>query len=363
MGLVSLTLRHFRLFTDVTVAPDQGAVTVFLSPNGTGKTSVLEAIHFLGTGRSFRTSTAGDVIANGQTTAEIHGLFDHDGRRITVDFTITRGERSVTKRMLINGQRPVNQAAAAEVVPLSIFTPDGVDMIRRGPETRRDFMSDHVVAIHPAVGDVADRYDRVVRQRNAILRSGRENGPTPFLRRELEPWTTQFLELAESYTQHRHRFITDLVDLAQDAYRGLTDSRDVLTLGYEQSWTGELSHALGEVDREEWARGTTVLGPHRDDFYVEINGRDARRQASQGEQRSAALALRLAAHHLHEQVRGQRPLLLLDDVFSELDPLRCDRLLTLLPVGQTLLTTASPLPSGMQPGSILDISGGGYVAP
>ena len=363
MGLVSLTLRHFRLFDDVTVAPDQGAVTVFLSPNGTGKTSILEAIHYLGTGRSFRTSSAGDVIANGHQLAEIHGIFDHEGRRITVDFTISRGERSVTKRMLINGQRPLNQAAAADVVPLSIFTPDGVDMIRRGPETRRDFVSDHVVAIHPDVGDVADRYERVVRQRNVILRSGRENGPTSSLRRDLEPWNIQFIELALAYSEHRRRFITDLIELAQEAYRGLTDSRDVLTLGYEQSWSGDLSAALRDVDREEWARGTSVLGPHRDDFFVEINGRDARRQASQGEQRSAALALRLAAHHLHEQVRRQRPLLLLDDVFSELDPLRCNRLLTLLPVGQTLLTTASPLPSGMQPASILDISGGGYVAP
>jgi DNA replication and repair protein RecF len=363
VGLVSLTLRHFRLFEELTINPDASAVTVFLSPNGTGKTSVLEAIHFLGTGRSFRTSTAGDVIATGHRAAEIHGLFDHDGRRITVDFTITRGERSVLKKMLINGQRPVNQSAAADVVPLSVFTPDGVDMIRRGPENRRDFLTDHVVAIYPSVGDVVERYERVLRQRNSILRAARETGPTAFARTELEPWTAQLIELAETYSRHRERLVTELIPRADQAYRGLTDSRDELTLRYEYGWSGDIREALHAAEREEWARGMTVVGPHRDDIAVAINGRDARRQASQGEQRSAALALRLAAHHHHEAIRHHRPLLLLDDVFSELDPQRCDRLLHLLPVGQTLLTTASPLPGSMTPASLLDVTGATRVAP
>jgi DNA replication and repair protein RecF len=105
-------------------------------------------------------------------------------------------------------------------------------------------------------------------------------------------------------------------------------------------------------------RGSTVIGPHHDDLLVELNGRDSRHQASQGEQRTLALALRLAGHELIKNARGIDPLLLLDDVFSELDPYRSDQLLELLPKGQTLVTTASPLPSGMEPAVVIDLTKG-----
>ncbi|MDE3065348.1 MAG: DNA replication and repair protein RecF, partial [Acidobacteriota bacterium] len=129
-----------------------------------------------------------------------------------------------------------------------------------------------------------------------------------------------------------------------------------VSLAYERSWEGELLEALGRCREEDRVRGHTTIGPQRDDLAVTLDGRDARRQASQGEQRSLALALRLAGHHLVQARRGVDPLLLLDDVFSELDPGRAERLLHLLPAGQTLVTTASPLPTGMTPAVVVDLT-------
>ena len=232
MGLHELTLRNFRTFKELHLEPDRDAVTVFLSPNGTGKTSVLEAVYALATAQSFRTSSAIDMIRTNETQSEVHGVLFQNDRRVQVDLTINKGVKNTTKKMLINGNKPKSRTELADVLPITIFTPEGVGIVRRH----------------------------------------------------------------------------------------------------------------------------TTTGPHRDDIMFSINTRDARRQASQGEQRSIALALRLAGHNLVKQERGVEPLLLLDDVFSELDPLRSNRLLQLLPTGQTLVTTASPLPHGMNPAVVIDVT-------
>jgi DNA replication and repair protein RecF len=147
-----------------------------------------------------------------------------------------------------------------------------------------------------------------------------------------------------------------LAPLVANFYQELSESDSVVAITYEQSWNGELRDALAKSFDDDRFRGYTTVGPHRDDLGVSLEGRDARRQASQGEQRSLALALRLAGHELVRQRRGMDPLLLLDDVFSELDPVRSLRLLGLLPAGQTLVTTASPLPGALTPAAVIDLS-------
>ena len=154
----------------------------------------------------------------------------------------------------------------------------------------------------------------------------------------------------------REKTITQLLPLVQHFYEELSESSTPIGVSYERSWSGNLSTALTKSLNDDLYRRHTTVGPHRDDIMLSINTRDARRQASQGEQRSIALALRLAGHTLVKQERGIEPLLLLDDVFSELDPLRSNRLLQLLPTGQTLVTTASPLPHGMNPAVVIDVT-------
>jgi DNA replication and repair protein RecF len=357
VGLHELTLRNFRLFREYTFEPDPEAVTVFLSPNGTGKTSVLEAVHALATASSFRTSAASDMIRNGEITAEVHGVIFQGERRIQVDLTLTRGVRNTTKRMLVNGQRPGSRAELSEALPLTVFTPEGVDVVRGGPEHRRSFITTLLTDVDPLTGDAIERFSRVLSQRNALLRSLEASRPSLTQQRDLDQWTNDFCVASEHLLAHRETLLKNLAPLVADSYHELAQNDVEVGVRYERSWGGELLKALERASDDDRFRGYTTIGPQRDDIELSLEGRDARRQASQGEQRSLALALRLAGHELVRRRRGVDPLLLLDDVFSELDPVRSNRLLGLLPAGQTLVTTASPLPGALTPAAVIDLAG------
>jgi DNA replication and repair protein RecF len=356
VGLEELTVRDFRLFRELTFTPDPDAVTVLLSANGTGKTSVLEAVYALATATSFRSAAASDMIRAGSDLAEVHGVAHQRERRVQVDLTLTRGAHHTTKRMLVNGQRPRSRAEIAEVLPLTVFTPEGVDVIRQGPENRRVYLTNLLTDVDPSNGEVVERFHRVLSQRNALLRALEGRWPGVAQRDELDVWTHDFAQVSCQVVTARVELVAQLAPLVDEAYRALAETDQVVTLDYERSWEGPLEEALGRCRDEDRVRGHTTIGPQRDDAAVTLDGRDARRQASQGEQRSLALALRLAGHRLVQGRRGVDPLLLLDDVFSELDPARAERLLHLLPVGQTLVTTASPLPSGMSPAAVVDLT-------
>jgi DNA replication and repair protein RecF len=356
VGLHELTLRNFRLFRELTFEPDRDAITVLISPNGTGKTSVLEAVYALATASSFRTGAASDMIRNGEAIAEVHGVIFQRERRVQVDLTLTRGVRNTTKRMLVNGQRPRSRAEVAEALPLTVFTPEGVDVIRGGPEHRRNYLTTLLTDVEPLTGETIERFARVLSQRNALLRALEGNRPSPSQQSELELWTSDFCEISAELVAHRTALTESLDPLVATFYRELSESDSVARVDYERSWHGELRDALAASFDDDRFRGYTTVGPHRDDLEISLEGRDARRQASQGEQRSLALALRLAGHELVHQRRGVDPLLLLDDVFSELDPARSHRLLSLLPAGQTLVTTASPLPGALTPAAVIDLS-------
>ncbi len=356
MGLHELTLRNFRLFGEFSFEPDPDAVTVFLSPNGTGKTSILEAVNALATASSFRTNSASDMIRNKETTAEVHGVMFQRERRVQVDLTLTRGVRNTTKRMLVNGQRPRSRSELAEALPLTVFTPEGVDVVRGGPEHRRTYLTNLMTDVEPRTADAIERFNRVLSQRNALLRALEGSRPSTAQQSELDLWTSDFCEVSEELLGHRHALIDQLAPLVTRFYQELAEDSCAVGVIYEASWTNELREALTTSFSDDRFRGYTTVGPHRDDVSLSLEGRDARRQASQGEQRSLALALRLAGHELVHQRRGVDPLLLLDDVFSELDPVRSNRLLQLLPAGQTLVTTASPLPSALTPAALIDLT-------
>lgn len=356
MGLHELTLRHFRCFNELQLRPDPEAVTVLLSPNGTGKTSVLEAVHALATASSFRTTSASDMVATGDTIAEVHGLLFHHERRVQVDLTLTRGPRSTAKHMLVNGQRPTSRSALAEVLPLTVFTPEGVDVIRHGPEQRRNLLNQLLSDLAPQSSEILERFQRSLTQRNAFFRALRGEVPTTSQRDELGVWDQEFIASSYQLVERREDFITRVAPLVEGVYQELAQTTAGVSLGYETSWGEDLEQAMHRALRDDVARGYSTVGPQRDDVVTQLHGRDARRQASQGEQRSLALAFRLGAHQLIKSLRNVDPLLLLDDVFSELDPQRSEQLLRLLPRGQTLVTTSVPLPAPMRPASIIDVT-------
>ena len=356
MGLHELTLRNFRTFKELRLEPDRDAVTVFLSPNGTGKTSVLEAVYALATAQSFRTSSAIDMIRTNETQSEVHGVLFQNDRRVQVDLTISKSVKNTTKKMLINGNKPKSRTELADVLPITIFTPEGVGIVRESPENRRTFLTGVIEDQEPKTAVLVERFNKILKQRNALLYALDGQTPTSSQKNELDIWTSDFIDVSNEVIEVREKTIALLLPLVQHFYEELSQSTTPIGVSYERSWSGELSGALSGCLNDDLFRRHTTTGPHRDDIMLSINTRDARRQASQGEQRSIALALRLAGHHLVKQERGVEPLLLLDDVFSELDPLRSNRLLQLLPTGQTLVTTASPLPLGMNPAVVIDVT-------
>jgi DNA replication and repair protein RecF len=358
VGLVELQLTNFRVFESRHVTPPADAVTVFLSPNGTGKTSILEAVFALATGGSFRTTSASDLLRTGSDAAAVHGLAFQGTRRLDMKLQLKRGARNVTKRLTINEQRPQTYAEIYDVFPVTIFTPEGVDMVRREPSGRRDFLTRLIVNLDPRTSDVVDRFERVLRQRNALLKSLSGELPTAMQRDELDIWTSEFVEVGEMLVAAREKVLTPLAELTASYYEEIAGGSGDVGLAYERSWSGELAPSLEAAFRDDRYRGHTTLGPHRDDIRITLDQRDARRQASQGEQRSVALSMLLAGDALVRRERDISPLLMLDDVFSELDPVRCSRLLHLLPSGQTLVTTASPLPQELLPAVIIDLSKG-----
>ncbi len=356
MGLHELTVRNFRIFEEYSFHPDPDAVTVFVSPNGTGKTSVLEAVYCLGTLGSFRTNSSSHLIHSGSVQAEVHGVVFQQERRLQVDLTLTKNEHRTTKQMLVNGKKPASRALLAELMPITIFTPEGVEIIRESGSHRRHFLDLLIGDVAPENEETVATFIRVLKQRNAFLKSLEKQLPTGSIEAELTVWTLQFVQSAEKLNQLRIEIIKQLTPLVQQKYSQISQQDDRVELKFQNSWSGNLNDELAKKFRHEVLRGSTELGPHLDDLLIELNGRDSRHQASQGEQRTLALALRLAGHELIKKTRGVDPLLLLDDVFSELDPYRSDQLLELLPKGQTLVTTASPLPSGMEPAVVIDLT-------
>ncbi len=281
MGLHELRLRDFRLFQELSFQPDAHAITVLLSANGTGKTSILEAVYALATASSFRTSVASDMIRSGEAGSEVHGVLFQRERRIQVDLTLTRGVRNTTKRMLVNGQRPKSRAALAEALPLTVFTPEGVDIVRQGPENRRLFLTNLMTDVDPASSDVVERFTRILSQRNALLRALASERPTSSQLAELDVWTSDFCKVSDELIILRLRLLEELAPLVARYYRELADDESTVDLSYERSWRGELVDALRAAFDDDRFRGHTTLGPQRDDIALGLNGRDTRRQASQ----------------------------------------------------------------------------------
>ena len=236
-------------------------------------------------------------------------------------------------------------------VLVTVFSPDDIEVVKGAPQSRRQYLDEILVALHPKHNAAHVELERVLKQRNALLRSaaGTLRGS---MASTLDVWDSKLADVGEAIADARESLVASLQDESDQAYLKLSaaracEPRSACGLRYERSWEGSLLSALGGARTEDVRRGVTSVGPQRDDLFMSIEGLAARTQASQGEQRSLALALRLGGHSLVTDRQGSSPVLLLDDVFSELDPHRSAALAACLPEGQTLLTSAGPVPEGL----------------
>lgn len=358
MLIEHLELVDFRNYSSASFDLAAG-VTCVQGRNGQGKTNLAEALSYLATLGSFRGVNADALVRVGADNGYVRAtVCDDDGRRSLIEAEISRVGRS---RVQVNKQRLQRTRDLLGTVRVSVFSPDDLALIKGGPGERRTFCDDALVALATKNDQLRRDLDRVLRQRGTLLRSA-GGRLTDEVEVSLDVWDARFVEVGERVGHARAVLVERLSPLVMQAYAHLAGDEVPIGLEYNPPWRAVgLASSLSAARADDVRRGQSTVGPHRDDVELSINGLPARTHASQGEQRTLALSLRLAAHRLVAERVGSTPVLVLDDVLSELDEGRAAALLRDLPAGQVVITTAAPLPVAAHPDHLITIDGGAIV--
>ena len=351
----SLQLVDFRNYTNASIVLGPGTTAV-LGDNGQGKTNLAESLGYLATLDSFRGAPVDAMIRAGAETAVVRAEVRHDdGRDLLIEAEINRNGRN---RILVNRQRLARSRELLGVLRVSVFAPDDLALVKGGPGERRRWMDDSLVSLAVKHDALRLEIDRILKQRNSLLKQagGRLNEDVSMT---LDVWDAKLAQSGEQLGHARATLVARLTPMVTDAYEQLAGQPTPIELVYEPAWrrTG-LLQALAASRMDDVRRQSSMVGPQRDDVDLGINGMPARTHASQGEQRCLALAIRLATHRLVAEKVGSPPILVLDDVLSELDPSRATALLAHLPAGQVIITSAGALPVDAHPQRILRITSG-----
>jgi DNA replication and repair protein RecF len=353
-----IELVDFRNYSSAVFELTSG-VTAVLGRNGQGKTNLAEALAYLATLSSFRGAPPDALIRVGADLGIIRAsIREDDGREVLIEAELTRTGRN---RVQVNRQRLNRTRDLLGSMRVSVFAPDDLVLVKGGPAERRGFLDDTLVALATKYDATRLELDRIVRQRNVLLKQA-GGKLTPEVEATLDVWDQRFVAVSEPFGHARATLIARAQPMVVEAYEQLAGRPVAVDLVYEPAWRRSgLAAALTAHRNDDVRRGVSTVGPHRDDVEIALAGLPSRTHASQGEQRTLALALRLAAHRLVAERTGSTPVLVLDDVLSELDPERSTALLAHLPPGQVIITSASPLPPDARPERVLEIRAGTVV--
>ena len=322
--------------------------------NGQGKTNLLEAVAHLA-GSSLRGATTEAMVRVGAERAVVRADALRGPRELLIEAEIAARGRS---RMQLNRQPVKRRRDLLDALSVTLFSPDDLVLVKGGPGERRSWLDEAAVGLDPQTDGVRSDVERILKQRNALLKQsrGRLDEAAALT---LDVWDDRLARAGEALAERRAAALAELVPRIAQAYRELAGGPLPVSATYDAPWrTPGLAGALIESRDQDLRRGVTTVGPHRDEVLFGLDELPARTHASQGEQRSLALAMRLAVHRAVTDARGESPILLLDDVLSELDGERTEALLAHLPPGQTLLTTAGPLPRQTEPELVLRVVDG-----
>lgn len=330
MHLSRVRCSHFRCLNSIDFEPAPGA-NVIRGLNAQGKTSVLEAILFAATSKSHRTNTEAELVQRGEEgfSVVLDGM--EGNRPVRIDANWWRG----AKRFKVNGVARDRLSEILGHVRLVFFSPEDLGLVKEGASARRRFLDMELSQVSPPYLAALQEYRNVLRQRNELLRQDKIEDSL------LDVWDVQLVRHGEIIMRERAQFVEELSRSAETAYRGIAE-RERLQIRYRcdvdtpEAFEGKLEAARGSDVR----RQQTTRGPHRDDIEFFIDESPARSHGSQGQQRSVALAVKLAEVALIHDRTGEFPVLMLDEVLSELDDERAHRLFESIPAGvQTLITT------------------------
>ncbi len=330
--IANLRLQNFRSYRDASFELSPG-VNIIVGPNASGKTNLLEAILVLAIGSSYRAKDS-DMVRFNAPWARVDAQMVGGGQR-----TLKLATKPAPLKTLEFGGKQYRRLMHAHRLPIILFEPNHLLLLSGGPERRREYLDDLLEQTTPGYGNIRRQYRRFLAQRNALLKQpGRANQTNLF------PWSLRLSQLAGQIVRARCGLVAELNTKIGALYRELSGSKTKVTLVYEQPWPLEnyetrLLKKL-ETDQElDMRRGFTGSGPHREDLIVAFDGRLLSAAASRGEARTTILALKILEIAVIEAVREIQPLLLLDDVFSELDGKRRHALTDYLAPYQTFITT------------------------
>ncbi|MFS7879285.1 DNA replication/repair protein RecF [Streptomyces asiaticus] len=356
MHVTHLSLADFRSYVRAEVALDPG-VTAFVGPNGQGKTNLVEAVGYLATLGSHRVSSDAPLVRMGAERAVVRAAVVQGDRQQLIELELNPGKAN---RARINRSSQVRPRDVLGILRSVLFAPEDLALVKGDPGERRRFMDELITARAPRMAGVRSDYDRVLKQRNTLLktaalarRHGSRGGGGDTALSTLDVWDQHLARAGAELLAQRLDLISVLQPLADKAYEQLAPGGGPVLLEYRGS-AGEgpadtgsreelyelLMAALTEARKQEIERGVTLVGPHRDDLVLKLGRLPAKGYASHGESWSYALALRLASYDLLRTEAGE-PVLVLDDVFAELDERRRERLAELVAPGEQVLVTAA----------------------
>ena len=328
----SLELSDYRNYENVKVLFDPGTNVIF-GDNAQGKTNLLEAIYECAVARSHRGSKDREVIRFGKEEGHIRLLAEKAGRPVRIDLHLKKNK---PKGAAIDGVPIRKVSELFGVLHVVFFSPEDLKIVKSSPQERRRFIDEELCQLDKVYTSDLINYNKALLQRNDLLKVPKEGKEFSAL---LDVWDEQLIRYGKVVMESRKGFIAELNELAADVHLELTGGKESLSLAYTPSVTPENMEEKLFLGRDIDIRlGSTQTGPHRDDMECVVEGIDVRRFGSQGQQRTAALALKLAEIELVRRKIHDTPILLLDDVLSELDSSRQERLLTSLNGVQTFLS-------------------------
>ena len=344
MKVEQLRLEHYRNLEPGVLRPCEG-VNVIYGSNAQGKTNLLEAVWLFTGGRSFRGSKDGELIAFDEERAELTMDFFAQERQQQAKVTIANGKRAA----VLNGVPKASASALIGSFCAVVFAPSHLSPTKEGPAERPRFLDAAICQEKPAYAGLISRYSHTLSQRNALLKDVSYHAE---LLDTLEIWEEKLARYGGSIAGERLRYLSGLSKEAQEVYRGISEGKERFSARYRSTFfeeggdarqlAGQLRQKLFASRREDLAMGFTGCGPHRDDVEVTIDGKSARAFGSQGQQRSCVLAHKLAEASMLRRSLGEKPVVLLDDVMSELDVSRQDYLLNHIGGWQVFITCCEP---------------------
>lgn len=332
MIIQSIELSNFRNYEREEFQFHEGT-NVLYGDNAQGKTNVLEAIYVGGTTRSHKGSRDAEMIRSGQKESHIRYFIEKRNRISKVEVHMRKGS---SKGIAIDGLPIKNSSELMGLTNLVFFSPEDLSIIKDGPEERRRFIDMELCQLDKAYLFYMTQYRKVLKQRNALLKQIQEK---PELKSNLDLWDTQFVEYGRKIIEIREKFIQKLNEITQRKHKSLTRGIEDVDVIYQPNCLAQnLEDKLFmERDRDIYL-GSTTVGPHRDDMLFMAEEKEIRKYGSQGQKRTIALSLKMAEIEIVEEITGEKPVLLLDDVLSELDRNRQNYLLENIKGIQTIIT-------------------------